>query len=718
MASAQRIEVGRIGDKWLMTIAYGKSSNDGGPIGSIPISHAEISRRAQIGFDLPGAGGPIWWRDPETGSVLAIVTSPKPEHRFATPRTFVDFAVLRSQTGLVFRPFSEDLRFLFSRRRVVLRRPLGLNLSTGAALGTIDTTKLPAGPLAGIAGWRLGPTEDFFRNEAALTRRIYLTPPAGRNAARIALARFYLSHRRPAAAVGVVDVLHRQQPSEDDQLSVKALRGAANFLMGHYEQAHDDLTDEVLSLSKDAAPWIGALNAARGDWQGAHLKFRGTDEIIALQPPWLGDYFYLFAYEAALTTGNLAVADRYRRQLAHRRLGRANGERRAFLDGFYLKKTGEPRKAIVTWAPLRRSADRLVRARARMAVVEARHELGDIGLDQAIVGLEDLETAWRGDAFEFYLLNRLADLYFKRKRYRDGLSRLRKAASYFPKVEATKTVAETMRGQFRELYLNDGADAMPPVRALALFEEFRELTPPDSDGDKMVRKLAERLVDVDLLGRAAELLDHQVGFRLKGVDKAKVGARLAAIRLLDGAPDKALEALNKSATKATDEPAGLTLRRRHLMARALSGLGHHDRAVAAIGNGRKLRTERLRSVLLTRAGRWPEAAAALERSLAGKTIGKDDRQTAGAVLLWAVAAAMTDDRASLAALNARFGAAMAKTEYDTAFSALAETETAVATDYRSLVARTANLVPFQKVLDELKKQTAPTEPAAGPAKGR
>ena len=79
---------------------------------------------------------------------------------------------------------------------------------------------------------------------------------------------------------------------------------------------------------------------------------------------------------------------------------------------------------------------------------------------------------------------------------------------------------------------------------------------------------------------------------------------------------------------------------------------------------------------------------------------------------------MTDDRASLAALNARFGAAMAKTEYDTAFSALAETETAVATDYRSLVARTANLVPFQKVLDELKKQTAPTEPAAGPAKGR
>ena len=59
-----------------------------------------------------------------------------------------------------------------------------------------------------------------------------------------------------------------------------------------------------------------------------------------------------------------------------------------------------------------------------------------------------------------------------------------------------------------------------------------------------------------------------------------------------------------------------------------------------------------------------------------------------------------------------------RTEYDTAFSALAETETAVATDYRSLVARTANLVPFQKVLDELKKQTAPTEPAAGPAKGR
>ena len=41
----------------------------------------------------------------------------------------------------------------------------------------------------------------------------------------------------------------------------------------------------------------------------------------------------------------------------------------------------------------------------------------------------------------------------------------------------------------------------------------------------MIEKLADRLVDVDLLNRAATLLDHQVRFRLQGEDRAKTRDR-------------------------------------------------------------------------------------------------------------------------------------------------------------------------------------------------
>ena len=58
-----------------------------------------------------------------------------------------------------------------------------------------------------------------------------------------------------------------------------------------------------------------------------------------------------------------------------------------------------------------------------------------------------------------------------------------------------------------------------------------------------VAELADRLVEVDLLDRAAELLESQVRYRLAGPLKARVGARLAVIRLLDRAPDQAMKAL-------------------------------------------------------------------------------------------------------------------------------------------------------------------------------
>ena len=73
---------------------------------------------------------------------------------------------------------------------------------------------------------------------------------------------------------------------------------------------------------------------------------------------------------------------------------------------------------------------------------------------------------------------------------------------------------------------------MPPIDALSLFYDFRELTPVGRRGDEMIRKLADRLVSVDLLDQAAELLQHQVDNRLQGAARAQVAVRLAVIYLM------------------------------------------------------------------------------------------------------------------------------------------------------------------------------------------
>ncbi len=103
-----------------------------------------------------------------------------------------------------------------------------------------------------------------------------------------------------------------------------------------------------------------------------------------------------------------------------------------------------------------------------------------------------------------------------------------------------------MRAAFANLYLKGGADKMPPVESLAMFYDNIDLTPIGADGDEMIRRMVDRLVAVDLLGPAANLLSYQVDKRLDGVAKAQVATKLAAIYLMDHKPQAAVDALHNS----------------------------------------------------------------------------------------------------------------------------------------------------------------------------
>jgi hypothetical protein len=215
-------------------------------------------------------------------------------------------------------------------------------------------------------------------------------------------------------------------------------------------------------------------------------------------------------------------------------------------------------------------------ARAKLAEIELRLDKNEMAPQDAIDQLERLRFAWRGDDFELNLLDRLGRLYTATGDYRTGLNTLRQAVTYFDKTPRTRKLSDLMTNAFRDLFLDGKADAMPPLEALSLYYDFRELTPLGADGDNMIRRLADRLVSVDLLERAAALLEHQVRYRLEGVAQADVAVRLAMIYLLDHKPEKALAVIR--ATRQTIMPGDVEARRRRLEARALIDLARYEEA--------------------------------------------------------------------------------------------------------------------------------------------
>jgi len=246
---------------------------------------------------------------------------------------------------------------------------------------------------------------------------------------------------------------------------------------------------------------------------------------------------------------------------------------------------------------------------------------------EAIAPLEALRFVHRGGEFEFKLLRKLGALYLGENQSRKGLVALRSAAANFPNRPEAKEIGEQMSSAFRELYLDGGADRLSPLTAVALYDEFRELTPAGADGDRMMSLLADRLVNVDLLGRAGELLDTLVAKRLSGLDKAHAGTRLAAIRMLDQKPELALKALKDS---AVDEmmPPDLVAERKRLEARATFDSGDTLGGIRMLEGDPSLEAKWLRADMQWRVREWPAAATALGDLIEGEEQAMADERAA------------------------------------------------------------------------------------------
>ena len=200
------------------------------------------------------------------------------------------------------------------------------------------------------------------------------------------------------------------------------------------------------------------------------------------------------------------------------------------------------------------------------------------------------------------------------------------------------------------------ADGLQPVQALALFLDFRELTPLGADGDMMVRRLVGRLVNVDLLEQAAELLKYQVENRLDGAPRAQVATDLALIYLMDRKPEQALQAINNSRTTLLPPP--MQMERRRVEARALIALNRPDDAIELLEKDNTPEGQDLRTEVIWRQKNWPVAAAAFERSLGDRwrRPGPLSAEEEGRLLRASIAYSLSGDDAALARLRTRYGA--------------------------------------------------------------
>jgi hypothetical protein len=331
---------------------------------------------------------------------------------------------------------------------------------------------------------------------------------------------------------------------------------------------------------------------------------------------------------------------------------------------------------------------------------------GAITTPQAIEQLEKLRFRWRGDALELKTLRKLASLYFGRNQWRDGLKTLRVATQNFGGQDAARIAQDDMRGAFVNLYLKNGADKMKPVDALALFYDNLDLTPIGPDGDEMIRRMSDRLVAVDLLGPAANLLAYQVDKRLDGIAKAQVATRLAAVYLMDHKPDKAVATIRDS--QITGLPDEELHQRLLLEARAFAALKQWDNALDLISVDQAADTKRLRADIYWESGNWAIAGQKAEEMLEARwsdaaPLSDSDRAE---VMRAAVAYSLANDEASLARIRTHFAPKMKATPDANLFTVLSADIDQHGLAFRDAAARIASVDTLQAFMKDFNKRNS------------
>jgi tetratricopeptide (TPR) repeat protein len=323
---------------------------------------------------------------------------------------------------------------------------------------------------------------------------------------------------------------------------------------------------------------------------------------------------------------------------------------------------------------------------------------------QATARIEQLRYVWRGDDLEFAVLRKLGELALDSGDIRKGLRSLRDLIALKPDSREVTAVNRQMANALQRFFLQGGANQMTPVAAIGLFNEFRSLVPESQAGDAMLRNLADRLIKVDLLDQAADLLDYQIKNRLQGSAKAETGARLAFTRLLDSKPEGALTALTE--TDLPDIPVELARDRNRLAARALADLGRAPEALSRIADDPSADADTLRAEINWKIGDWAAAAKALSRFMGEAPQGDaevpDDQ--ARAVVRYAAALALAGDQGGLDSVRTKFGAAMAKGPYKDIFAVLASDRAGPMGDVRDIQARLATTAPFDSFLSAYRQR--------------
>jgi tetratricopeptide (TPR) repeat protein len=641
--------------------------------------------------------------DPAVGDTLMVITALGPARGFLKDQDFVELHALASTHGIVVRPLADDITAELAADKIVVSRPGGLSLSASSIAARDNTSSPNFHPLVfDTQTWGFDRQANFQDRQNELIARAAAAPESKRRAARFDLARFYLARQMAAEAKGVLDVATADE--REASVTGSVLTAVADVMLGRAEEALKALANPKIGNSSDAPIWRAMARASQGHWARAREEFKKVEVAVGALPVELQRLAKREMLRCSIEVKDFAGASTLLNDFETLNIPPEMAPSIQVLRGRVEEGLGHNADALTAYRAAAASRNRRFAAQGQLRDIVLRHKLGDLKHGEMMTHLEQLTTAWRGDETEAEGLQLLAHLYTQDKRYRDAFHVMRTALLAHPNSDLTRKIQDEAARTFDSLFMSDAGDTMPPIEALGLFYDYRELTPIGRRGDQMIRRLADRLVAVDLLEQAAELLQHQIDHRLQGAARAQVATKLATIYLMNRKPALALAALDK--TRMSELSGDLREERLLLESRALSDIGRHQVAIEIIENMHSPEAMRLRADILWSAKEWRKAGEAIELLYGERwrDFAPLNDQERADILRGAIAYALAEEPMGLKRFRDKYVAKMSEGPDRHAFDVVSTPIGSGSKEFRDVVNAIGNTRTLDAFLREMRKR--------------
>ena len=669
--------------------------------------------RANLAIQLLNPGKTHRIVDPDAGDSIYVITANLPARGFVRRQDFVEFALLETVHGVAVLPKSDDVMVDTASGNIVVNRPGGMMMSPADAGPERATASVR--PMFDPKQWAGFQQDDFFKQRQALVEATFTTNEEQKLAARLDLARFFMARGFLHEARGVLALALSDQKTGQEDAATLVLHAVASTLIGHPDQSLKDLANPVIAGNYDAQLWTALALARQQKWAEAREKFKNSEFAVTALPFDLQRVAILGALRSALEVKDFATATNRSNELDLVGVSAELLPQVAVLRGRLAESLNRDKDALRDYASAMQSQDREAATDARLRNLALKMKRKEMSEDEALAELETLAVTWRGDDFEIKTLQQLFRIYAARNRFVDAFTVAKTATRLQPNTAVTRELQDESAAMFAQLFLSPRSDEMPPIDALALFFDYRDLTPIGRRGDEMIRRLAERLVNVDLLEQAADLLQYQIEHRLEGAARAQVASRLATIHLMNRKPDRALGAIKT--TRIADLAGEMRQQRLLLEARAQSDVGRHDLALDIISSSSGREVLRLRSDIYWASRRWRESSEQIELYYGDRwrDFSPLNAMEKSDLIRATVGYALADDSIGLARFREKYAPLMIGETDKSLFDLASQPAAGSSSDYAAIAKMAATVDTLEGFLRDMRVRFPETGARSGPA---